>query len=314
VLYRISRVRRKRLSPARPFSTAIILPFEAPPPAPRRRRQNNFSFPAKRRREIVLHARYVGAADTEDFSRWLIAWVWHNPKAKDQIWSVMEAAKNMGGNITEAQASAITEEASITRKHLSADNLARFLGVTYPQRQALRLTTIGSVNVGKRARKEIRNIRDKVKKEQKRRAAGVRPRAEYEANSTAAKARAEGVSRITIYRRRRAAEQVKNRPDVTGVSAAIFLSSEDRPVSPEGGTGLAERVFDPKQEKKKRGLPSSQTATTVAADTYVTAHNSLPLELRLLALGLQSEGPSANVITADDPRMVARMTANGGGR
>jgi hypothetical protein len=92
------------------------------------------------------------------------------------------------------------------------------------------------------------------------------------------------------------------------LSGAIFLSSEDRTVS----TGLSERVFDPKQEKKKRGLPSSQTATTMAADRYVTAHSSLPLELRFLALGLQSEGPSANVITADDPRMVARMAANGG--
>jgi hypothetical protein len=113
------------------------------------RQRKNFDFPAKRRREIVLHGRYVGAAQTEDFSRWLIAWVRHNPKAKDQIWSVMECAKKMGGKITEAQASEITEEASLIRKRWSADNLARFLGVTYVQRQALRLTTIGSVNVGK---------------------------------------------------------------------------------------------------------------------------------------------------------------------
>ena len=94
--------------------------------------------------------------DTEDLSQWLVAWVWHNRKAKDQIWSVMEAAKRMGGKITEAEASSVTEEASICRKHLTADNLARFLGVTYAQRQHLRLTTIGSVNVKKRARKELR--------------------------------------------------------------------------------------------------------------------------------------------------------------
>ena len=113
--------------------------------APRRRRNSNFDFAAKRRREIVLHARHVGAAQTDDFDRWLIAWVWHNCKAKDQIGSVMEAAKRMGGTVTEAEASAITEEASITRNHPSADNLARFLGVTYEQRQKLGLTTIGSV-------------------------------------------------------------------------------------------------------------------------------------------------------------------------
>lgn len=80
-------------------------------------------------------------------------------------------------------------------------------------------------------------------------------------------------------------------------------------------TGLSEGVFDPKQEKeikKEEELSSSRTAPTSAAD-IVTAHSSLPLELRLLALGLQSEGPSANVITANDPRMVARMAAANGG-
>jgi len=241
-------------------------------------RRGTFDFAAKRRREIVLHARHVGAADTEDFTRWLIAWVWHNRDAKDQIWSVMECAKSMGGKITEAEASAVTEEASITRKHLKADNLARFLGVTYAQRQALHLTTIGSVNVKKRARRALRRRRDRLNKERKRRASGVRARAEYEANSTTAKARAEGVSRMTIYRRRRA-EQAKNRLGVTGVSAAIFLSSEDGPVTPAGVEGTTERDFVPKKKQEDFRLA---TATMLAADVYGT----LPLELRLAALCL----------------------------
>ena len=136
----------------------------------------------------------------------------------------------------------------------------------------MRLTTIGSVNVKKRARKELRKVRARKAKREKRRASGVLSRAEYEANSTAAKARAEGVSRMTIYRRKRAAEQSKNRPDVTGVSTAIFLSSEDRPVTPAGVEGLAERGFASKQA---RGCPSSQTAITMASDV----HGSLPVEL-----------------------------------
>src|SRR5262245_60932482 len=90
----------------------------------------------------------------------------------------MEAAKRMGGEITEAEASAITEEASICRKHLSADNLARFLGVTYEQRQALRLTTIGSINVKKLARKELRKRKARLRKERMRRALGKRPQSE----------------------------------------------------------------------------------------------------------------------------------------
>src|SRR5262249_9784470 len=107
-----------------------------------------------------------------------MAFIWHNPKAKDQIWSAMEAAKRMGGNITEAEACAITVEASITRRHLTADSLARYLGVTYAQRYALRLTTIGSVNVGKRARRELRKRRDRLYQERKRHAQGARPRSQ----------------------------------------------------------------------------------------------------------------------------------------
>jgi hypothetical protein len=250
----------------------------------------------------------VGAADTEDLDRFLIAWSWHNRQSTDPIWAITNAARRMGRlNLTDAEASAIIEEASVTRGHLSADNLARFLGVTFSQRQALGLHTIGSVNVRRRDRKVIRRIRDKVKKEQKRRAAGVRPRADYEATSLSRTKpwRAVNISRRTWERHR-------NKIRDASVSAARLLISEE---------GLAsarptERVFDPKQEKKNRGLPSSQTATTVTADRHVTAHSSRPLELRLLALGLQSEGPSANVITANDPRMVARMAgaANGGGR
>ena len=247
------------------------------------------SFPlAKRRREIILHALHVGAMDTEDRSRWLIAWVWHNTNAIDQIWSVMEAAKRMGGQICEAQAAAITEEASITRKHLSPDNLARFLGVTYEQRQALHLTTIGSVDVDKRARKELRKLRDRKAKERKRRASGVLARTEYEANSLsiAQPWRERGMSRATWYRQNKA-----RRRRETSVSAAIFFSGDDTLASPErkrGSEGRGASSGAPPKErpssspKKERGLPSSQTATTMAVDRLET----LPVELRLLALGL----------------------------
>jgi hypothetical protein len=209
----------------------------------------------------------------------------------------MEAAKSMGGNITEAQASAITEEASIIRKCWSADNLARFLGLTYVQREKLGIKTIGSIDVKKRARKVLRQRKDRMYRERKRRAAGMRPQSE--SLSATQPWKAMGMSRRSWYRR--------NKPrNGTTLSAAIFLSSEDRTVP----TGLSERVFDT-QEKKKKELPSSQTATTVAADRYVTAHSSLPLELRLYALGLSSDGSPREapaVITADDPRVVARMS------
>jgi hypothetical protein len=242
--------------------------------AARSQSRSSFDFPAKRRKEIVLHGRLVGAMDSDDRDRWLIAWHWHNPKAIDPIWSLMEAAKRMGGNISEAEASAITEEASITRKHLSADNLARFLGVTYKQRQHLgSRPTIGSIDVKKRARKELRKRQNSIAHEKRRRAFGMRPQSQ--SLSATKPWEVEGVCRRTWERRR-------NRPVAT-LSASIFLSNEDRPATPEGGAGLAERGF---ASKEARGLPSSQTATTMVADRY----EPLPMELRLLALGLPVPG------------------------
>jgi hypothetical protein len=82
------------------------------------------------------------------------------------------------------------------------------------------------------------------------------------------------MSRAAWYRRNKARSKGE-----TTLSATIFLSSEDRPVSAEGGAGLAERGF---ASKKARGYPSSQTASTLAADRY----ESLPLELRMAALCL----------------------------
>jgi hypothetical protein len=238
------------------------------------RQRKNFDFPAKRRREIVLHGRYVGAPQAEDFSRWLIAWVWHNPSAKDQIWSLMECAKNMGGKITEAQASEITEEASITRKHLTADSLARFLGVIYADRQTLRLTTIGSVNVKKGARKELRRRNDRLYQERRRRERGARPHSE-------SLSRTKPWVGAKWYRQRTMRHE-------TDSSAAIFLSSDDEVVSRER-KGEFKRGF---ASKKARGLPSSQTAATIAV------YEVLPLELRLMALGLVEADCAKNAARA----------------
>jgi hypothetical protein len=238
-----------------------------------RRKSNPFDICAQRRREIVRHARLVGAADTEDFSRWLIAWVWHSPRAADQIWSLMNAARTMGREITEAEASAITEKASITRKHLSADNLARWLGVTYDQRQTLGLTTIGSTNVGKRARKELRKRRWRLNAERRRRGRGMRPQSQ--SLSRLKPWAAEGISRRT-WERRRHRNMTRTQNDANW-STPIFLISEDGLAS---ARTAAEAGASHREASKE--LSSSQTGTIAAADPY----ESFPVELRLLALGL----------------------------
>jgi hypothetical protein len=132
----------------------------------------------------------------------------------------MLAAEKMGGEITKADAIEIVDKASTGHWYPSADGLARYLGVTYDERQTLRMGSIGSVNVNKAERKEIRRVRDKVKRRQKRQAAGVRPRAEYEANSLSRSQpwRTMGMGRRTWYRKNKTATR-----SGTSVSAAYFL-------------------------------------------------------------------------------------------
>ena len=168
-----------------------------------------FNWRVRRRREIELHARHVGAADTDDLSRWLIAWVWDNARTKDQVWAVMECARRMGRKgFTQAEAEAVIQEAEATPKARKADDLARYLRLDYDTRQALGITMIGAYDADKRERRRRRRERDRQAKERRRREKGARTRAEYEAKSIS-KAKpwvTEGISRKTWYKRQKAAK------------------------------------------------------------------------------------------------------------
>ena len=122
-----------------------------------------FDISAKRRREIERLAIHVGVADTDDLATYLIAWVWHNPKAKDPAGAVMECARRIGRKgMSPIEAEQIISEANNTRRRRSADNLARWLGLTWVQRQRLGIDTIGSIDVNTRARKERRRLRKRL--------------------------------------------------------------------------------------------------------------------------------------------------------
>jgi hypothetical protein len=212
---------------------------------PKRRKRGAASLPAIRRVEIERHALHVGAADTEDFWRWSVAWSWHNKQnIRDPAGALKLAAERMGGSITEAEALEMLEKAEGMRPRRTADRLAKFLGVTDRQRTALAMTTIGSADVDHKQRKRRRRERNRIDHERSRRARGARPRADYEANSLARTKpwEAEGISRRTWERRRRrdasasaAIPPLKDGgPGDASASAAIFLSAEDTPASPEG--------------------------------------------------------------------------------
>jgi hypothetical protein len=233
---------------------------------PKWRRKGSLDVLAKRRREIVLHAKYVGAASTADFDVWLTQWVIHNPTAKDEVWAVMMAARRMGGEITEAEAATICDEAALCPHIPTAAQLGKTLRLTLDARTKLKISTIRPHNMSKADLDEIRRCKALVRKRELRRARGAQSREEYlAANSLSATKpwKKEGMSRAKWYKNRQRTERE------TSPSAPSLLVSEDRPVSTER-QGLSERGFASKEE---RGLASSQTASTLVADIYVRVPN-----------------------------------------
>ncbi len=208
-----------------------------------RRKRGAFSLPAIRRGEIERHALHVGAADTEDFWRWLVAWCWHNDRnVRDRTGALQFAAERMGGSINEPEAEATLERAEAIRQHRTADKLAKFLGVTDRQRTALGITSIGSIDVGRKQREKRRREHKRMNKELIRRARGIKPRAQYESSSLSRTRPwdSEGISRRTWYRRRGTSVSPPIPPlesgGTTGRSTspgpAIFLSAVPTPVPP----------------------------------------------------------------------------------
>jgi hypothetical protein len=163
-------------------------------------KSNGFDKTAARRSEIERFAREIGAADTDDFPPFLIAWYWHNPNSKDAIGALIEAARRMGCIITEQQAEAIIEDADSQPKIRDRDQLAKYLGLTYAMRAKLDIRTIGACDVGPRARKLIQKRKRRKYDEARRRAKGMKNRADFLANSFSRLQpwRSEGVSNSQV--------------------------------------------------------------------------------------------------------------------
>jgi hypothetical protein len=112
----------------------------------------------------------------------------------------MEAARAMGGHISEDAAVAIIDEAAAVVRHRRADRLGIWLRLTYADRMRLRIRTIGAIDVDKQERRERRKRAKRLDNERRRRAQGKRPHSE---SLTKRKPWADlGIGRATWYRQR----------------------------------------------------------------------------------------------------------------
>lgn len=201
----------------------------------------------KTRKEIERHARYVGAAETDDLSRWLVAWCWFmwRPIGLEKITDKMiqtvtaSAAHRMGRrDLNEDDALVILEEARDYQRHMKADDLAYWLGCTWADRCACRLTRIGTCDKTRGERRALTKERKRLAAEAKRRRKGAVPKHKWLAKTVTAEARRKRVHRSTIYRRRK---RQMARQSVMGGATGASLAEElaytggDGPVASKKG-------------------------------------------------------------------------------
>ena len=175
---------------------------------------NGFDVRRRRCREIEALARYLGAADTDDFDRFLVAWLHARPAPGDRVFAVQNAAIRMGGRINDAKARALVEEARTTPRPEKPDGWATALCLTYKQRQALGITTIGAIDVRQHQREELRKQRRRQAEERRRRARGAKPQSRSLSRTKPWKAA--GMSRASWYRQRRSKPQGPSTAQETG--------------------------------------------------------------------------------------------------
>lgn len=126
--------------------------------------------------------------------------IWGDPDAHVRPWAAIWAPW-----IGEAECAALIERVSQKPLRWSADKLAWRLGLTSAERDGLRITTIGAIDMNRDQRAKRRKERKRAKAAARRRAGGNASRHDYEGNSlTHSKPwEALGMSRRTWYRKRK---------------------------------------------------------------------------------------------------------------
>jgi len=195
-----------------------------------------------------------------------------------------------------------------------ADQVAKMLGVTFAERQALDLRTIGACDVDRKERARIaaesRRERDRERDERRRRKAGAKPRAKFLAESVAAEARRLGVSRQAIYKRRKSMAGKALDEKLSGPSTYIDPSKKDmgggtcqpaalsRPRGVRGVTLLAVR----NAERIMAAEAVRPTPHQIAASVANRGHHDWRGAIVRRAQQLTAAG--IDPVEADDPNIV----------
>jgi hypothetical protein len=279
----------------------------------RQRRQRdpdslNKTMMGRRRYEIedLIRYRFGTLPDTDDRDVFLRLWAWSNPYSRDPALDLRDFGHRLGARLSDAEVAATIRYVEGKRRKFSAKTFGKHLRLSKSEWLVLRPTTFVPFDCTPRELDRLRRDIRVERKRQRRRQDGAKPRAEYLAANTLSRSKpweAIGMSRRTWYRRRK-------RP------AANVAQVRDMHLTDSAGdTRVPTRTRKAPQVMKDEttsihtipSSPGGQTPTVrvrTAEDAFAGAgpaldaaavYGALPLELRLMALGLSSPGSTVGV-------------------
>jgi hypothetical protein len=165
----------------------------------------------KRRNEIetLIRYRYGSLPDTDDRDVLLRFWAAHNQRSAQPQEALIELARRLGAHLSEAEAESVVSYVAHFPRRYKAQTLGKLLQLTEAEREACAITTIVACDVTPAQRKVIRKAKRAARVRRGRRAKGMQPRQQYlaAALSQIKPWEAEGVSRRTWFRRRKASQE-----------------------------------------------------------------------------------------------------------
>lgn len=201
-----------------------------------------FSKPGKLANELRLVYRDGwGVLDDGQHGRALLSILLHTIAncSGDRPAKMAEARREFAPWLPDAEMGKLADEAIRVHRRWKPDKLAQRIGLNLADRTRLRITMIGATDADKAKRDRLRKERMVEAKCRKRWAAGVVPRATYEATSLSRTEpwKAEGISRRTWERRRKRLPQVREQhKEVTSI-AAVTLAAPSLAAQPQPTKG-----------------------------------------------------------------------------
>jgi hypothetical protein len=172
-----------------------------------------FNMARKRRQEIQALVLYRHCSllncDDELRQKYLEMAAYHLPKPKDGdlIFALHNWARGAGAKLPDTELDTIVDRVAGKARRFKADTLGRMLQLTYAERKALKIVTIGAADAGKKARALIRKQKRRQRERDRRKLRGARPHADSFMRQQPWLA--QGISRATWYRRNETVRRIR---------------------------------------------------------------------------------------------------------